>query len=30
MLTFYAGAAFTGLALLGLWLRPGQASKLHL
>jgi MFS family permease len=29
MLTFYAGAAFTGLALLGLWLRPGQASKLH-
>ncbi|HEY2865103.1 MAG TPA: MFS transporter [Casimicrobiaceae bacterium] len=23
MLTFYAGAGFTGLALLGLWLRPG-------
>jgi MFS family permease len=29
MLTFYAGAAFTGLALLGLWLRPRQIPNLH-
>jgi predicted MFS family arabinose efflux permease len=30
MLTFYAGAAFTGLALLGLWLRPRQTGNLQL
>jgi MFS family permease len=26
-LTFYAGVAFTGLALLGLWLRPRQPGN---
>lgn len=29
MLTFYAGAAFTALALLGLWLRPRQGPNLQ-
>jgi MFS family permease len=29
-LTFYVGAIFTGLALLGLWLRPRRAGNSQL